>query len=109
MHLPAGRPQLIGIVNITRDSVFDGGRFLSPADALAHARRLRYAGADVIELGPASSHPDAENVTVAQEVERLAAVVDGLVADGVPVSVDSFHPTRSPSSALWVVWRRPTR
>jgi dihydropteroate synthase type 2 len=92
MHFPAGRPQLIGIVNITRDSFSDGGRFLSPPDALAHARRLRYAGADVIELGPASSHPDAENVTVAQEVERLAAVVDELVADGVPVSVDSFHP-----------------
>jgi dihydropteroate synthase type 2 len=86
------RPLLVGIVNITADSFSDGGRFLAAEDALAHARRLRSAGADVIELGPAASHPGARQVTAAQEIRRLAGVLDHLVADGVPVSVDSFRP-----------------
>lgn len=49
--LPAGSPRIAGIVNITEDSFSDGGRHLDPAAALAHARRLRADGTDVIELG----------------------------------------------------------
>lgn len=85
-------PRLVGIVNITTDSFSDGGRFLSPDDAIAQARCLRAAGADIVELGPASSHPDAEHVTAAEEVHRLADVLDQLITDGIPVSVDSFRP-----------------
>jgi dihydropteroate synthase type 2 len=91
MVLLIARPRLVGIVNITRDSFSDGGRYLAAADALAQARRLRAAGADIIELGPASSHPDAEQVTVAEEMDRLAGALDQLVADGIPVAVDSFR------------------
>jgi dihydropteroate synthase type 2 len=86
------RPRIVGIVNITTDSFSDGGRYLSPAAALAHARRLRAAGADIIELGPASSHPDAEPVTAEEERRRLAPVIEALMAEDVPVSVDSFLP-----------------
>lgn len=85
------RPRLVGIVNITTDSFSDGGRFLAAEDAVAHARRLRVAGADIIELGPASSHPEAAKVTAAEEVRRLADVIDELVALGLQVSVDSFQ------------------
>jgi dihydropteroate synthase type 2 len=90
--LPAGQPRVIGIVNITEDSFSDGGRYLAPDEALAHARRLRAEGADIIELGPAASHPDAAPVSAADEQRRLAPVLDQLAADGVPVSVDSFQP-----------------
>ncbi|KOU58126.1 dihydropteroate synthase [Streptomyces sp. MMG1533] len=83
---------LVGIVNVTADSFSDGGRFLDAEDALAHARQLRSAGADIIELGPAASHPGAQQVTAAEEIRRLTGVVDRLVADGVPVSVDSYLP-----------------
>ncbi|NNN29315.1 dihydropteroate synthase [Streptomyces sp. S3(2020)] len=86
------RPSLVGIVNITADSFSDGNRFLSPPAALAHARRLRSEGADVIELGPAASSPGAEQVPAAEEIRRLADVIDQLVAEGVPVSVDSYRP-----------------
>ncbi|MGV9293763.1 dihydropteroate synthase [Amycolatopsis sp. NPDC003676] len=86
------RPRLVGIVNVSADSFSDGGRFLSPANALAHARRLLAAGADVVELGPAASHPGAEPVTADEEVRRLDLVLDRLVAEGIPVSVDSFQP-----------------
>jgi len=90
--LPAGRPCLVGIVNITEDSFSDGGRYLAAADALAHARRLRSEGADIIELGPAASHPDSARVIAEEEQQRLAPVLGPLAADGIPVSVDSFQP-----------------
>ncbi|MGH3241615.1 MAG: dihydropteroate synthase [Spirillospora sp.] len=83
---------MIGIVNITTDSFSDGGRFLDAEDAMAHARRLRAEGADIIELGPAASHPDSQQVSADDEIRRLADVIDELVADGIPVSVDSFRP-----------------
>jgi dihydropteroate synthase type 2 len=90
--LPAGNPRIVGIVNVTEDSFSDGGRYLEPAAALAQARRLRAEGADVIELGPAASHPGSEPVTATQERRRLAPVLERLAADGIPVSVDSARP-----------------
>ena len=83
------RPRMIGIVNITEDSFSDGGRYLALADALAHARRLHADGADIIELGAAASHPDSKPVTAGEEQRRLAPVLEPLVAQGIPISVDS--------------------
>ena len=90
--LPAGSPRIVGIVNITADSFSDGGSYLDPAAALAHARKLRDDGADVIELGPAASHPGSAPVSAAEERRRLVPVLQRLAADGIPVSVDSFLP-----------------
>jgi len=90
--LPAGNPRVVGIVNITEDSFSDGGRYLDPAAAIAHARGLRADGADLIELGPAASHPGSAPVSAAEERRRLAPVLDELAADGIPVSVDSSRP-----------------
>ena len=87
-----GNPRVVGIVNITADSFSDGGRYLDPRAALAHARRLRADGADVVELGPAASHPDSAPVTAAEEQRRLAPVLEQLTAEGIPVCVDSFRP-----------------
>lgn len=78
-----------GIVNLTRDSFSDGGRFLDPATALAHARRLRQDGADVLDLGAESTHPDAEDVPAAVEIDRLRPVATALLAEGAAVSVDT--------------------
>lgn len=86
------RPRIIGIVNITQDSFSDGGRYLAPADAVTHARRLYSEGADIIELGPAASHPAAAAVTASQEQLRLAPVITHLVEENIPVAVDSFLP-----------------
>lgn len=86
------RPSLLGIVNITEDSFSDGGRFLAPEAAIAQARALAAAGADIIDLGPASSHPDAEPVSAAEEIRRLAPVIATLKQDGLTLCVDSFLP-----------------
>jgi dihydropteroate synthase type 2 len=90
--VPVSAPRLIGIVNITEDSFSDGGRYLAPADAVAHALQLRADGADIIELGPAASHPDARPVDAAEQRRRLSPVLDQLAADGIPVAVDTLHP-----------------
>jgi dihydropteroate synthase type 2 len=87
-----GGPRLIGTVNITEDSYSDGGLYLSPDHALAHAGRLRSDGADIVELGPAASHPQARPVTTKDEQKRLAPVMERLIAENVPVSIDSFLP-----------------
>ncbi|MGD1934830.1 MAG: dihydropteroate synthase [Candidatus Phaeomarinobacter sp.] len=89
--MPAS-PTLLGILNITADSFSDGGRYLDPDAALAHARALMAQGADMIDLGPASSHPDSADVGAAEEISRLGRVLPQLVDAGIPVSVDSFEP-----------------
>lgn len=83
---------IFGIVNVTRDSFSDGGRFLAPELALARAEALLAAGADVIDLGAESTHPDAEDVPADVEIARLAPLVQQLAARGVSVSVDTCKP-----------------
>jgi dihydropteroate synthase type 2 len=84
--------RIFGIVNVTRDSFSDGGRFLQTADAIAHGERLAAAGADVLDVGAESTHPDAEDVTADVEIARLRPVVDALRAAGHAVSVDTCKP-----------------
>lgn len=83
------QPKIVGVVNITSDSFSDGGLFLDPEKALAHARQLALDGADVIELGAASSHPDAAPVPPDEEIARLTPVLAGLSSLGVVLAVDS--------------------
>lgn len=84
-------PGILGIVNLTADSFSDGGRYLDPARAIARARELARDGAGAIDLGPASSHPDAPEIDARTEIARLAPVMDALRADGIEISVDSWR------------------
>lgn len=86
------RPAIFAIVNITRDSFSDGGRFLEAENAVAQARRQLADGADVLDLGAAASNPTAEQVPWAEEIERLKPVVIGAGLDRRRLSVDSFAP-----------------
>jgi dihydropteroate synthase type 2 len=85
-------PRLFGIVNLTEDSFSDGGRYLDPGAAIAHARALAGAGAAVIDLGAAASNVAAKPVGPAEEIRRLEPVMAALSGDGIAVSVDSFRP-----------------
>lgn len=84
--------RIIGIVNITPDSFSDGGRYLAPDAAIKHAMRLAADGADLIELGAQSTHPDATIVPASEEIARLAPVLDALVLHGLSISVDTARP-----------------
>ncbi|MBT7641983.1 MAG: dihydropteroate synthase [Rhodobiaceae bacterium] len=84
--------QIFGIVNITTDSFSDGGDYLDPEAAISHGKNLLSQGAHVLDVGPASSHPDAGDVSPDTEMARLESVWAGLKALGAPISVDSFQP-----------------
>jgi dihydropteroate synthase type 2 len=85
-------PVIFGILNITEDSFSDGAKYLAPEAAIAHARKLTSEGADVIDLGAASSNPDAIAVAPEVEIARLAPVVDELKREGIAISIDTFAP-----------------
>ena len=85
------RPTIFGIVNITRDSFSDGGRFLAAADAVRHAKAQIDAGADILDLGAAASNPSAEPVSPDEEIARLKTVMDCGI-DRARLSIDSFAP-----------------
>jgi dihydropteroate synthase len=82
----------MGVVNVTPDSFYDGGRHADARTAIAHARRLAEEGADLIDVGGESSRPGAEPVTAAEELERVLPVLDGLRDAALPISVDTTKP-----------------
>lgn len=89
------RPKIVAILNVTEDSFSDGGRYLSADAALDHARALIAAGADILEIGPASSHPDARRVPAPEQIERLRPVLHGLAENTgprIPLSIDVTEP-----------------
>ncbi|MFZ4099028.1 MAG: dihydropteroate synthase [Chlamydiia bacterium] len=85
-------PLIMGIVNITPDSFFDGGR-ADPALAIAHAHRLIEDGSDLLDLGAESSRPGSAPVDLDSEWQRLEPVLAALVSDcPIPISVDTYKP-----------------
>jgi dihydropteroate synthase len=82
----------MGVVNVTPDSFSDGGRFLEPQAAIAHARGLIEEGADILDIGAESSRPGARGVSAEEELSRLMPVLEGLSGCAVPVSVDTAKP-----------------
>ena len=83
------RCAVMGILNVTPDSFSDGGRYLDRAAAVAHGVEMHRMGADIIDVGGESTRPGSERVDAATEIERVLPVVRELVAEGVPVSVDT--------------------
>ncbi len=90
--LPLAHPLIMGVVNVTPDSFSDGGKFLHPAEAIEHARRLAGEGADILDIGGESSRPGAEPVTLEEERRRILPVLESITGLGVPVSVDTCKP-----------------
>jgi dihydropteroate synthase len=86
------KPLIMGIVNVTPDSFSDGGRFLDPARALEHARKLVADGADILDVGGESSRPGAAQVTQDEELRRVMPLVEALADLSVPISVDTVKP-----------------
>lgn len=89
---PAGGVLVMGIVNVTPDSFSDGGHFATHDRAIAQARALAAAGADILDIGGESTRPGAAPVDVAEEISRVLPVVSALAKDpGLPtISIDSY-------------------
>jgi dihydropteroate synthase len=86
------QPLVMGVLNVTPDSFSDGGRYLDPAVAIAHAKRLSAEGADILDVGAESTRPygGAERVALDEERYRLDPVLPAVVALGIPVSIDTL-------------------
>src|SRR4051794_30934829 len=82
------RPSVMGVVNVTPDSFFDGGVNLAPEAAAATARRLRGEGAAIVDVGGASTRPGSSGVTADEELRRVVPVLERLQGE-VPVSIDT--------------------
>ena len=85
-------PQIVGIVNVTEDSFSDGGAYLQPDAAIAHAKQQLEDGAFFAEFGPASSHPDAKGVSAEEEIKRIEPLLEAFAKQLKRVSIDSFQP-----------------
>jgi len=83
-------PLVMGILNVTPDSFSDAGRFFDAAAALAHARALAAAGADIIDVGGESTRPGAAAIGSDEETDRVLPVIEKIKQElGVLVSVDT--------------------
>lgn len=82
---------IMGIVNVTPDSFSDGGRYLDPDVAIAHARSLRAEGADLLDVGGESTRPGAQRVAPRVEQQRVLPVVEALASEGAVVSIDTMN------------------
>jgi dihydropteroate synthase len=91
-ELDLSRGLIMGIVNVTPDSFSDGGLRLDPGDAVAAGREMTDHGAEIIDVGGESTRPGAGSVPADEELRRVIPVVEGLVASGITVSVDTYKP-----------------
>lgn len=88
-----GRPLVMGILNVTPDSFFDGGRWLDQDQALRHAIHLAEAGADIIDIGGESTRPGSEPIDASAEILRVVPLIERLRSHlDIPVSIDTCKP-----------------
>jgi dihydropteroate synthase len=99
--LSAGRPLVMGILNVTPDSFSDGGQFLDPALAIAHAADMANAGADILDIGAESTRPYGGPVPVSADEEkvRLEPILPAVIKLGLPLSIDTIKA----SIAAWAL------
>lgn len=82
-------PVIMGVLNVTPDSFSDGGRYVSPLDAVARGLQMREQGAQLIDVGGESTRPGAERVSEETELKRVLPVIEALVRLGLTVSIDT--------------------
>lgn len=91
-ELDCGTVRIMGILNVTPDSFFDGGQYAAVEGAVAHARAMVAAGADILDVGGQSTRPGHTPCLPDEEWSRLRDVLPAVCALGVPVSVDTYYP-----------------
>jgi len=97
---------IMGVINVTPDSFFDGGRIGTPEAARAHADRLVQNGADLLDVGGESSRPGADAVGLEEELRRVLPVFEALEGVGARISVDTYRAEtarRALEGGAWMV------
>ena len=88
----------MGVLNVTPDSFSDGGRFADPSAAIAHAREMIDAGAEMLDIGGESTRPGSQPVESAEQIRRVLPVIRELSSRAAPVIL-SIDTTRSEVAA----------
>lgn len=84
------KPKIMGILNVTPDSFYDGGQFTDPHRALSQAFRMIEEGADIIDVGGESSRPGSAPVTADEELRRVIPILEGIrQRSPIPLSIDT--------------------
>jgi dihydropteroate synthase len=84
------RTLIMGVLNVTPDSFFDGGNYATREKAIDHALRMAEDGADIIDVGGESSRPFSTPVSTDEELKRVVPVVEGIRESlSIPISVDT--------------------
>ncbi|MGB8556260.1 MAG: dihydropteroate synthase [Pseudolabrys sp.] len=83
------RPLIMGILNVTPDSFFDGGRYTAGGATLARVRQMVVDGCDIVDIGAESTRPEAQAIDEAEELTRLDRVLEEIATLDVPVSIDT--------------------
>ena len=86
-------PKVMGILNVTPDSFYDGGKFLSDADLLKQAEKLLTEGADFLDIGGYSTRPGAEEISIDEEIRRSVGAIKTVLKHfpDALISIDSFR------------------
>ncbi|MGN5954701.1 dihydropteroate synthase [Sphingobacterium lactis] len=87
------KPKVMGILNLTPDSFFDGGQHEGVSAALEHAQKLLNEGADILDLGAYSSRPGAKEISEQEELDRMLPVIEALKKEypDAILSIDTFR------------------
>ena len=86
-------PKVMGILNITPDSFFDGGKYKSESDILNQTEKMLFDGATFIDVGAYSSRPGAKHISEEEELQRILPVIELLIKNfpEIIISVDTFR------------------
>jgi dihydropteroate synthase len=109
--IPTYQIKVMGVVNVTPDSFYDGGRHADVTAALAHARRLIADGADILDIGGESTRPGAAPVGEADEIARVVPLIEAIRAESeIAISVDTMKPAvaRAAVAAGATIWNDVT-
>ena len=83
------RTAVMGILNVTPDSFYDGGEYNTVDLAVERAKEMTSAGADIIDIGGESTRPGADPVSIQEEIDRVVPVIERLQAENIPLSIDT--------------------
>ena len=107
----SNRVKVMGVVNVTPDSFSDGGKFLVPGAAVAHARALIEQGADILDVGAESTRPGSDPVSTQDEIARAIPLIAAIRAESaIPISIDTMKPdvARAAVAAGATIWNDVT-
>ncbi|MEK7624027.1 MAG: dihydropteroate synthase, partial [Patescibacteria group bacterium] len=94
MQLQQYKTTLMGILNVTPDSFFDGGKHFDKLEyTIAQVKQMVIDGADIIDIGGESSRPGAEPVSIEEELRRVIPIIEALAKEiTAPISIDTYKP-----------------